>query len=61
MLWEGMIHISGIANPHIQDQRIANSLERGQEFEEAHKAATLQPVLPDIEQILEEFRIRRGK
>lgn len=32
-----------------------------QEFEEAHKAATLQPVLPDIEQILEEFRIRRGK
>ena len=27
MLWEGMIHISGIANPHIQDQRIANPLE----------------------------------
>ena len=32
-----------------------------QEFEEAHKAATLQPVLPDIKQILEEFRTRRGK
>lgn len=29
MLWEGMIHISGIANPHIQDQRIANPLGRG--------------------------------
>ncbi len=61
MLWEDVIQISGIANPRIRHQRIANSLERGQEFEEAHKAATLQPVLPDIEQILEEFRIRRGK
>ena len=28
MLWEGMIHISGIANPRIRHQRIANSLER---------------------------------
>lgn len=61
MLWESVMHISGIANPRIRSQRIANSLERGQEFEEAHKAATLQPVLPDIEQILEDFRIKRGK
>lgn len=33
-----------------------------QEYDEAHKAATLQPVLPYNQiQILEEFRIRRGK
>ena len=30
MLWEGVKHISGIANPHIQDPRIANPLGRGQ-------------------------------
>ena len=29
MLWEDVIHISGIANPHIQDLRIANPLGRG--------------------------------
>ena len=29
MLWEDVIHISGIANPHIQDLRIANPLVRG--------------------------------
>lgn len=29
MLWEDVIHISGIANPHIQSQRIANPLGRG--------------------------------
>jgi hypothetical protein len=29
MLWEDVIHISGIANPHIQDPRIANPLGRG--------------------------------
>ena len=30
MLWEGVKHISGIANPHIQDPRIANPLGREQ-------------------------------
>ena len=28
MLWEDVIHIPVIANPRIQDQRIANSLGR---------------------------------
>ena len=28
MLWEDILHISGIANPHTRHQRITNPLER---------------------------------